>query len=106
MIENIVVPIAFFISVIVVLIAVPIVRSVVRRWDRQEAPTGLTPELAMRLDRIEAIVESVAVEVERLSEGQRFTTRLLSEGGAQPASLNRNAAAPRAVEINEKVNHA
>jgi hypothetical protein len=32
-----------------------------------------------RLARLEVAVESIAVEVERISEGQRFTTRLLSE---------------------------
>jgi hypothetical protein len=31
--------------------------------------------------RIENIVESTAIEVERISEGQRFTTKLLSERG-------------------------
>jgi hypothetical protein len=29
---------------------------------------------------MEQALDSVAVEVERISEGQRFTTRLLSEG--------------------------
>jgi hypothetical protein len=37
------------------------------------------PELAARLARVEQIVEATAVEIERISEGQRFTTRLLSE---------------------------
>src|SRR3981081_625323 len=32
-----------------------------------------------RLARIEQAVEAIALEVERISEGQRFTTRLLSE---------------------------
>lgn len=32
-----------------------------------------------RLTRIEQAVDAVAVEVERISEGQRFTTKLLSE---------------------------
>jgi hypothetical protein len=29
---------------------------------------------------MEQALEAVAIEVERISEGQRFTTRLLSEG--------------------------
>lgn len=94
--EDIVVPVAFFISVIVIVIVVPIVRATVRRWDRQGTSTGLTPELSTRLDRIESMVETIAVEVERLSEGQRFTTRLLSEGAAhsamQPVRAAENAA--------------
>jgi hypothetical protein len=32
-----------------------------------------------RLARLEQAVESIAIEVERISEGQRFTTKLLSE---------------------------
>jgi hypothetical protein len=37
------------------------------------------PELMARLTRVEQIVESTAIEIERISEGQRFTTKLLSE---------------------------
>lgn len=36
-------------------------------------------ELTQRMARMEAAIESVAVEVERISEGQRFTTRVLTE---------------------------
>ena len=32
-----------------------------------------------RLERVEQAVESIAVEVERISEGQRYVTKLLSE---------------------------
>lgn len=32
-----------------------------------------------RLTRIEQAVDAIAVETERISEGQRFTTKLLSE---------------------------
>jgi len=37
-------------------------------------------EVASRLERMEQAIEAVAIEVERISEGQRFTTKLLSEG--------------------------
>ena len=39
-----------------------------------------------RMARIENAIEAVAVEVERISEGQRFTSRMLSEGAAVPVS--------------------
>jgi len=32
-----------------------------------------------RLDRLEAAVDAIAIEVERISEGQRFTVGLLTE---------------------------
>jgi len=55
-------------------------------WSRAKrlasAQTGsLDPQISARLERIEMAVESIAVEVERISEGQRFTTKLLSNGG-------------------------
>jgi hypothetical protein len=44
------------------------------------------PAQEQRLARIESAVEAIAIEVERISEGQRFTTKLLSErqGGYAP----------------------
>ncbi|MEX0909618.1 MAG: hypothetical protein WDZ58_07625 [Gemmatimonadaceae bacterium] len=45
----------------------------------------IPPETAGRLERIEQAVESIAIEVERVSEGQRFVTRLMSEVKALPA---------------------
>lgn len=45
------------------------------RLERESVP----PLTEARLARIEQAVEAIAVEVERISEGQRFTTRLLSE---------------------------
>jgi hypothetical protein len=34
---------------------------------------------AARLERIEHAMDAIAIEVERISEGQRFTTKLLNE---------------------------
>lgn len=36
-------------------------------------------DLNKRLERLEQTVDSTALEVERISEGQRFTTKLLAE---------------------------
>ena len=61
-------------------IAFPFVRALARRL---EARTGMiTPPLAGiedRLERIERAVEAMSIEVERISEGQRFVTKLLAE---------------------------
>jgi hypothetical protein len=37
------------------------------------------PHIEDRLERIEQAVDAIAVEVERMSESQRFTARLLAE---------------------------
>lgn len=81
--EAILVPAMFFLTVIILTLGIPLVRAFARRQERsaQHAPP-LPHDLTQRLDRIEAMVETVAVEVERLAEGQRFTTRLLAEGAA------------------------
>ena len=50
------------------------------RGQRDALGTGSDPELLARIARIEQIVETTAIEIERISEGQRFTTKLLSEG--------------------------
>ena len=44
------------------------------------------PRVEERLERIEQAVDAIAIEVERMAESQRFTTRLLSER-SQPEAL-------------------
>jgi len=53
---------------------------------RPNAQTALpSRDTTDRLQRIEAAVDAMAVEVERISEGQRFVTRVLAErSSAQP----------------------
>jgi hypothetical protein len=67
-------------ALVITVLGLPLVRVFARRLDRRD--TGATPSLAKieeRLGRLEAGVDSIAVEVERISEGQRFTTKLLAE---------------------------
>jgi hypothetical protein len=40
---------------------------------------ALPPALDERMQRLEQSMESIAIEVERISEGQRFTTKLLTD---------------------------
>jgi hypothetical protein len=49
------------------------------RGQREIMGSSRDPELMARVARVEQIVESTAIEIERISEGQRFTTKLLSE---------------------------
>src|SRR3954452_24479376 len=79
--EAIVVPFTLF---VLCPIAVSISRLIWKRGSRQHAP-ALTTDSAQRLERMEQAMDAIAIEVERVSEGQRFVTRLLSErGGALP----------------------
>ena len=64
--------------VILVSIISLIGRAWLRRSSRGANAAGLE-QIDARLERIELAVDSMAVEMERISEGQRHTTRLLSE---------------------------
>nr|MBA3673114.1 hypothetical protein [Gemmatimonadaceae bacterium] len=57
-------------------------------------PAPLSSETAQRLERIEQAMDTIAVEIERVSEGQRFVTKLLSR---DPAALGVGAAQPVSV---------
>jgi hypothetical protein len=67
------------------LVLFPLMRAWARRIEgRGPAPASLPPDVADRLERIERAVESIAVEVERISEGQRFVTKVLADRGEIP----------------------
>ncbi len=81
--EDILVPIAFFVMIAMTAIGVPLARAFARRMERQPIAPAITPEVAARLERMEQAIDSIAIEVERISEGQRFTTKL-ALGAGQP----------------------
>jgi len=57
-----------------------------RIWRRSAAAVSALPhDIVERFTQIDQAVESIAVEVERIGEGQRFITRVLSEQGKRPA---------------------
>ena len=80
----------------------PLVRAYARRVELEGQQSRLPRELLDQLSRMEHAIESTAVEVERISEAQRFTTRLLTEslerGGnarlAPPLDVNAMTASP------------
>lgn len=88
---EIVVPLGAFATAIILAIGVPMARAYARKMDAQSKNPSVPLEVTSRLERMEQAIEAVAIEVERISEGQRFTTRLLSEGRSaaaiQPASV-------------------
>ena len=73
------VPIVMFVMIGFSIVGLPIARAIARRIDRSSAAPQVPSEVQQRLERMEAAIEAIAVEVERISEGQRFTTKLLSE---------------------------
>jgi len=66
----------------IIVVLLPISIAFARRiWRRSAAVvTSLPKDIAERLQRMEQSVEATALEVERIGEGQRFLTRLFTEG--------------------------
>lgn len=72
-----------------IFVAAPLAIGYARTLWRRSSQPGLPPaaltETAQRLERLEGAVDAIAIEIERISEGQRFVTKLLSEGQRAPA---------------------
>ena len=85
----------------------PISIAIAKRiWRGRPQPAAAKPdEIAPRLDRLEQAVDAVAIEIERISESQRFVTRILAERPrpaanapvAPASSANQEPAAERPV---------
>ena len=72
-----------------------------RIWRRGAAVATTIPhDIVERFSQLDQAVESIAVEVERIGEGQRFITRVLSDGGSR-AALGEGAARPVDVQARE-----
>src|SRR3954465_9958703 len=96
---EIVIPLGAFATTIIIAIGIPLSRAYSRRMDAESKNPRLPLEVTDRLERMEQALEAVAIEIERISEGKRFTTKLLSEDrGAgesrqiSPASAGQNRA--------------
>jgi len=65
-----------------IIVFLPLSVALARRiWRRSAATVSAFPrELADRLTRLEQTAEATSLEVERIGEGQRFLTRLFTEG--------------------------
>jgi hypothetical protein len=89
---------------LVIAVAFPLAIAYARRiWRGKPSATAAQADaIAPRLDRLEQAVEAIAIEVERVAEGQRFVTKVLAERPAQPQAsmaaeqLARGAATPLA----------
>jgi hypothetical protein len=85
-IDGVWIPIIMFSSVPIIAIGYPIARAFARRIEAEPSRRAIPGDVTVRLERMEQAIDSIAVEVERISEGQRFTTKLLSDRSAAPPS--------------------
>lgn len=82
-------------------IAIAWARSI---WKRGSAASQtVDKDTARRLERMEQSMDAIAVEIERVSEGQRFVTRLMAEGRNGTAiGTGQPAMEPLPIDVGEK----
>jgi hypothetical protein len=74
---------ALFLCVAVCVVGFPLARGFARLMDRKVHFKGVSaPDLTPQLHQLQESVDAMAIELERISEGQRFTTKLLAERSA------------------------
>jgi hypothetical protein len=77
-------------------VAFPLAIAYARRiWRGKPVAAAQADTMAPRLDRLEQAVEAIAIEIERVAEGQRFVTKVLAE---RPVSVRAQAAAEAPLE--------
>lgn len=80
------------ISIVFILFVLgPLAASLGRLMWRRSAKPAMPPgwyDAAQRLERLEQAVDTIAVEVERVSEGQRFMTKIMTQNSAATTNAN------------------
>jgi hypothetical protein len=66
-------------GIVLIVLGLPVVRLITRWLEPKPVPPRELSSINARLERIETAVDSIALEVERISEAQRFSARLQSE---------------------------
>ncbi len=73
------VSIAFFVMLAAVIIGLPLMRAIARRIERGTPTVAMPPEVQNQIQHLMQSVDAISIEVERISEGQRFATKMLVE---------------------------
>ena len=68
--------IAFFVCSAIMVIGWPLARAFGKRIERKSEVAAVNPGMTDQLQRIEQAVDAMAIEIERISESQRFMAKL------------------------------
>ena len=88
-----------FIIFVLFPLAISASKALWRRAARPVMPAGWNDATA-RLGRLEQAVDTIAVEIERVSEGQRFITKIMTKGEPSATAGEPSAAAGHAPPVN------
>ncbi len=93
-----IVPLAGIVSLLVLApIALAFARLMWRRTSARPQPAAVDPAVHQRLEQLQQSVDTIAVEVERISESQRFLSKMMNDrqlgaGAAEPVRFAEKAA--------------
>ena len=93
--EIIIVPVVFAIPAIVLLVKMSYRHK--EKMASLEASPSRQVDFEARLDRIEQAVDTIAIEMERIGEGQRFVTKILAERPSQQIAEQKNPQRERVI---------
>lgn len=82
--------------VFIVCVLGPLAASLGRLMWRRSTKPAMPPgwyDAAQRMERLEQAVDTIAVEMERVSEGQRFMTKIMTQNAAAATNANGASAA-------------
>jgi hypothetical protein len=94
-----------FILAVLMPISIGITRRLLRR-NPKETGVATSDVIIPRLDRLEQSVEAIAIEIERIAEGQRFVTKVMAERPVQTAPRPSPPTARAAADPAEASNQA
>lgn len=69
----------FFTAVVSILLLPMIIARAARIWKGGTPPAKVPPELGERLKSMESAIDTIALEVERIGEGQRFVSQIMAK---------------------------
>lgn len=81
---EIIVPLGGMTMIIAIVVGRPLVSAWAKKLENESKRPAIPADVSTRLERMEQSIDAIAVEVERISEGQRFTTKLLAESTHTP----------------------
>jgi hypothetical protein len=95
-------PVAGGIAIMLALVLPLSIAWAIRILRRPQPAAPRPAEMGPRFDRLEQAVDAIAIEVERISEGQRFVTKILAErpAPAEPPALGAGPA--ERIEVGER----
>lgn len=80
--------IAMFVTLAVIIVGTPLARAFARRMDAQNrGALSAANDIAPQIEQLQQSVDAMAIELERITEAQRFQSQLLAGRAKEPEAV-------------------